>query len=614
MVRAVPGGQPLPEQVVTQQTRPTLEVGAALRASKIALLLAPAGLIVALCWPMLFSDATLAGDWARHLFLVWSQSRSISADHHPSLFLSNSHSVLYPQYAFYGGTLYAIAGTISLLLGDAPIAAYVLTYLLGFAAAYGGWYWLARASGLTGWRAQAPGLVFITSAYYLTLIYERGDWSEFMTVSMIPLLVASGISVLRAESLHPWPAVALLASTVVFTGGHLLTLLWGTTCIAVGAVLALAFIREARTWLVRKRVLRLVGLVTVSTLVNAWFLLPLLAYHGNTRIGVDTPGALLTLRLFMQILTPQHLFGIERVTAVATQKDFALNLPTLTMAWSAVATAILLPRRLHTVWARMLIVCAAMATLTIVLMTHLGLLLALPGPFTRLEFSYRLESYVLLWVSGTVLCALVSLQGHRRRAPLTAILAPLLAFGVLQAVDQVDAHTVRPVSRQASIGPNVESGPRHIEFRDFMDGKIPMYRSNASAPEVYFPAAALHDDRASVTVHLKPGQRVYTNVGGGPEMVQISGARIFGTSQAGNDLIEVGPGKQRTSATRGPRWTEVISVRSAGGPPIVLGRYISLAAIALLLALFALLAARTRHARRRGRRPRADRERHLLRG
>lgn len=599
MVHAVPREPPLSEQIAIRRGRSAFGAGAVLQAPKIALFAAPAALVVALAWPMLFTDATLGGDWVHHLFLVWSQSRSIAAEHHPSLFLNNSHSVLYPQYAFYGGTIYVIAGTLSLLLGDAPVAAYVLTYLLGFAAAYGGWYWLARMVGLDRWRAQAPGLVFITSAYYITLIYERGDWPEFLAVSTIPLLVASGLNLLRAESLSLWPSVALVASTIVFTGSHILSLLWGSTCIALGAVLTLACTREARKWLVPRRVLRLVALLIPPVLLNAWFLLPLLAYHTHTRIGGKPAEQRATVRNFMSLVAFPHLFSIGRVTAVHTQRDFALNLPILAMAWIAIAAAIFLPGRLRVAWARMLLICSAMATLLIVLMTHIEALLALPSLYTMLEFSYRLDSYVLLWISGALLCALALMRGDTRLGrPLTLVLAPILAFGVLQAIHQVDIHTVlRTGPREASIGPNVEPGPRHVEFRGFMDTKLPLLVNDAHIPEVDFPPTALHDDRASVAVHLTPGQPVYTNVGGGPELVHVSGARIIGVTRTGNDVMQVGPSNAAGPAGRDSRPTEVISVSPAGGSPIVLGRLISLAALVLLLAALAVPGARALYSR-----------------
>ncbi len=59
------------------------------------------------------------------VWFLWQQSLAIRADHVPSLFLNYPYGVFYPHFAFYGGTLYALAGTLSLALGNAPIETYV---------------------------------------------------------------------------------------------------------------------------------------------------------------------------------------------------------------------------------------------------------------------------------------------------------------------------------------------------------------------------------------------------------------------------------------------------------------------------------------------------------
>ena len=206
----------------------------------------PALLIGVLAWPMLFAQSVFNEDWINHLWFIWHQSLTIRADHLPSLFLDYSHAVFYPQFAFYGGTLYALAGTLSLALGDAPLQAYILTYLLAFAAVYGGWYWMARMAGLGRWWAHAPGLVFVTSAYYLTNIYARGDWPEIMGVSSIPLMMAGGLSVLRAERLCLGPATALTAAAIVFFGSHNITMLWASSILIVAALAIVVCVPRAR--------------------------------------------------------------------------------------------------------------------------------------------------------------------------------------------------------------------------------------------------------------------------------------------------------------------------------------------------------------------------------
>ena len=91
----------------------------------------PLLLIVALAWPLLFTDATFNKDWLNNLWYVWHQGQAIQAGHAPSLFVNYSGGVFYPFYAFYGGTLYVLTGTLSLALGDAPLQAYILTLPAG---------------------------------------------------------------------------------------------------------------------------------------------------------------------------------------------------------------------------------------------------------------------------------------------------------------------------------------------------------------------------------------------------------------------------------------------------------------------------------------------------
>ena len=87
--------------------------------------------------------------------------------------------------------------------------------LLAVAAAYAGLVWLARQLGVRSWMAHAPAIAFVTSAYYVTNIYARGAWTEFMATSTIPLLVASACRLARAQRIAPLPAVLFVISTVL---------------------------------------------------------------------------------------------------------------------------------------------------------------------------------------------------------------------------------------------------------------------------------------------------------------------------------------------------------------------------------------------------------------
>jgi hypothetical protein len=595
MVRAVQR-EPSLSQLAIGPVRRRVSVG---HAPRVALLVAaPALLIGVLAWPLLFTDATLNGDWTHHLWLIWHQSQTIRADHHPSLFLNYSHSVLYPQYAFYGGTIYAIAGTLSLLMGNAPIAAYVSTYLVGFAAAYGGWYWLARMAGLQRWRAQAPGLVFISSSYYITLIYARGDWPEFLAVSIIPLLIASGLSVLRADRLRLGPGFALAASAVVFFGTHSLTLVWGSTVMALTGLLVLACIPQARGWLKPRAVLRVAALVVPALLVSAWFLLPTIAYESHTTISHRYPYWRLLLRADMFMVSAHNLFTISRASFIRPGADFALSLPILVIAWLLVSLPLFLRKGLRGPWARMLAISAGMTVLMTIVMTHAGIILALPRPYAILQFVYRLESYVLLGLSATVLAVLVLAQSDTRHTRIwTYALAPILLVGVVGAVQQTDAYPRQSGSRQTYIRPSAKPTPREEGWTDYQDSNLGFLPYRGARPqEIDFPGSSVHDGSASKVVHVQPGHVVYTNIGGGPELVHVTGAKIIGISLEGNDVLEIGPsiGGSAQASPNGRKSppTEVLSISPARGLPVVLGRFLSIGAVIFLAAELLVLAIR----------------------
>lgn len=580
----------------------TGRAAAAAGVARAALPLAAAVLLIgALNWPMLFTRGVFNIDWLQHLWLLWKQSLNIRENGTPSFFLNHPGGVFYPEFAFYGGTLYALLGGLSLLLGDAPIETYVLAYLLGFVAAYGGWYWLGRLAGLGRWWAQVPGVIFITAAYYLTLIYARGDQPEFLAVSAMPLLIAAALSVLLADRLRLGPALALVLSGVVFCGSHSLTLIWGTTLLAVIAGLVLVCIPEARRMFTSRGVARVACLLVPALLLSAWYLLPAIAYESHTHISQHFLWGP-ALRATMPLVSVAVLFALSRASATTPAADFVLSLPVLAIAWSLVAMALCLRRGLGGAWTRLLLICAAMTVLVTIVMTHAGLILALPGPYSFLQFAYRLESYVALCLAATVLVGLALLRRDAGRASTWAwMIVPVLIVAVVGALQQVDAISTAG-NRDSVVASSTGPPPREADLIDYIDVALPlMVDPRGSPPEVDFSTAGLHDDRASVTLHLPPRELVYSNLAAGPEFLRVTGARIVGIYGNGDDVLEIGPSAsspQARGAARRSAGTEHVSVSLADGLPIVAGRLVSLAALAFLVGLFAWLGLRGPLARR----------------
>jgi hypothetical protein len=602
------------------------------RIARSALVAGPGVLLIgALTWPMLFSNSSFGGMWMLELVYMWKQSITIGAGHLPTLFLNYSRGVFYPWYAFFAGTLYTFAGLLSLIVGGTPFRAYLITYLLGFAAAYGGWYWIARQAGLGRWQAQIPGVVFITSACYLTMIYAEGEWSEFIGVSLIPVMIASGISVLRANRLRLWPALALVISCTLFAGSHVLTVVWGSTAIIILCLAIAIWVAPARREVSRSGLMRLIGLAVPALLVTAWFLVPAAAYQSTTWIAGEYPTWRNLLKSTTYLVSMQHLFTLSRASA-AHDEGFALSLPILVMAWALVGLGLAAFAGPRGPWTRILLICAGFTALVIVLMTHAGLILALPRYYATLQYSYRLENYVVLGLSGAVLSVLViAKSGNRHLRSWTRwALLPSLVVAMIGAIQQVEAHpsdgdrnaelAAWPSALAPSAGPSYETSSAEAVssegvVMDYVDVQQPvlsgpLVRQPQLAgldihppvlqgrlerlPLVHFATTTEQGAPISATIKLHPGERLNSNLYGSSNFVHITGARIIGISGgSGTDVLEADPasaspeGQQAASTVTG-----TITVVPSSSFPIVLGRVLTVCALIALALQFGLLAVR----------------------
>lgn len=543
-----------------------------------------------LAWPMLFTSSGLAGDWVGHLWEVWKQETNLSHNHAPSLFVSGGNTVFLPLFGYYGGTLFALSGALSLGLGSA-VRSYVVFWLLGFAAAYGGWFWLARMAGLGRWLAHVPGFVFITSGYYLTLIYARGDFAEFSGVSEIPLMVASGLSVLFAKRLRPLPALALAGSTLVFFGSHNITVLWGSSVLVLLSAVLIAAVPQARRRITRAGVARVAVLAVPAALISAWYLLPAIAYGSRTWVSTGL-GMGLAHNLYhtKPLVSAGHLFTFSRSSVTVEVTDFVLALPVLALIW--VAASIVLSWRVSdpSVWRRVLVIAAGSTLVLVVMMAHPRLILHLPRPYQLIQFTYRLESYVLLSLCGAMLAALVLLGRSGSRAGriwLYTVVTVLVASGI-GAIQQVDTHPTVVHDRDLALNDKSEPVHRHIldQRLTYSDVTLPTIHP-VGLPMVIFSPAAVHDDHLTVTVHLPPGSRlVDTNLAGAPYFVNLSGAQTVGRDDRRFMVLRLPPGSDGRPHT--------ISLRSAEGLPIRLGRWVSFSSVAFWLILLVWTVIRSR--------------------
>lgn len=565
-----------------------------------ARLLAHAAFPLAVCLllisPMILTGRSFGPDWTNHLWLVNVQGRAISGGG-PTLNLHTDYlGVFYPFFTFYGGTLYTIGGAISAALGGQPIVAYVLMWIFGFLIAYGGMLWLSFQAGLSGWQAHAAPLVLITSAYYLTNAYARGAWPELMAVSAIPLVLASAVWILRAPEMKFWPGAAMFVAALMFTGSHNITLLWGTMTIGALMVIAVVAVPSFRS-VQRRRVWFIVGLGALGVAINAWFLLPDIVYTGKTIAAAPGRGFLFDVS---DVFTgPGNVFSpLRHAPAASTTGNLDAQLPVLVLLWAIVVGVLCLRRGFEP---RLRKIAVGLTTLIVILV---GLLMFgkpwqhLPHLLTLIQFSYRLESYIVILLALLVVVLLKALAVWGDRSPdlargLKAALALVLVIGFGQAFAQAwGTQSFTVLARGDTIG-NPHKLPRNwFPAGDYRD---------ASARAIGGKLGYLSIDPNLVNGNKvvvrtpKAGATVATNIAGGPYVAKVSGAKSDGRTEDGSRVIT-------PVATAGDSAT--VTVTAAKTWPFVLGRWITFIALAIAAGVALFCAYTTLVARRRSTGPR----------
>jgi hypothetical protein len=562
--------------------------------------LAAAAAIAFLVWPMLFTSSGFNQDWVDHLWELSRQTITLRRDHLPSLYLHDQY-VFVPLFAFYGGTLYGLGATLAVLVGGVA-RAYVLIYVAAFSAAYGGWYWLARQMGVDRWKAHGPALVFVCSAYYLTLVYTRGDWAEFVAVSMIPLLVAALVSVVRADRLRLGPAVALAVATVLLFGSHNITALWVSTLGLLFAVAITLALPAVRSQISRKALARAGLIVVPAGLVNAWYLFPALAYGFHTGVANGNGAGLeVSLRESQHYVAASHLWTFSHSSS--SNGGIVVALPLLALVWVLAGLGLSLRGDAQGRSRRVLAAICALTVLVFVLMTQLDLLSGLPHAYKLTQFSYRLDTYVTVGIAGAMLALLSGVSGHRGRDVARPWRVWLWTLPLVVAVSAVGA--VQQVQTRRTLVPDRNVAVTRDQPRPFYKLALLYWYADNSLravdstllEDVSFPDTAIHRNAASYRVAPTSVDPLMTNLAAMPDLVSLHGARIIGRDQTYyTSVLEL---------TRSAPSPGLISVSGASSAPVVLGRVVTLVALAVwaLAGVIALV-----RVLRRGRAPRRRRQ------
>jgi hypothetical protein len=554
-----------------------------------AAVLGVAGLLALLTWTLLTDASHLIADFAMDTWMLSHQAEALRHGAFPSLSLTSPFAAFYPIFAFYGGTLFAFGGVITVLVGSAN-AAQTIMYVLALGAAYGGWLWLARMAGLRSWQAHAPAILYLTAPYVVTNINVRQDLAEVVATSMIPLMVAATLSILRADRLHAGPAAALAASAIFFGGSHNLTLLWGTTFLAIGSVIVAATVPQARNLVTKRGTLRILAIAIPAMAVNAWYLLPDLAYHADTVIANRIGDWQAMLRQSHPELAAQHLLGLRDRTGLPVT-GLSATLPVLAIAWIGVAA--LVSTSWRGVWVRVLVVLTFMTAGALALVVNPRWILSLPDPWTMIQYSFRLETFVLFGISGAVIAVLRLLDRDADRWLITLLL-PILVLSVINAAAQ------RHAAPRSSIRPPSELDRfTAFNFGDYADATLQQLPAQRGKQPLNITRADLKQGVMSRNIRAAPGELVYTSVLTPPRLVHVEGAQIVGRWAAPwfSDWQKRWGLVLKVNQDATPGKAHVV-IREARSLPIVGGRIISILGLLGLLANAAVIARAGWHRRR----------------
>jgi hypothetical protein len=542
--------------------------------------------------PLLFTGDGFAPDLPDAMWLAGYQEHAIAAHLHPTLFMQTQQGgVFYPLFAFFGGTLFAITGALGALLGGSTLLAFEAVTLAAIAATYGGLFWLARQLGVKGALAHAPAIVFVTSAYYVTNLYGRGAWEEFIAVSALPLVLAASLRLVRGR----WrlgPVACLVAARGVLSGSHNITLLWGST-LAVVALAGYWLMSGRSRELPWRRMASVASLIALGVGLNGWFLLPDVFYAHDTIIG---GGMLEPWSATSFFNTAGVIFDpLRTVPSASTSPALYVQAPVLALAWGLIAAPLCWrERRLRTGLATALIMLGGL----LVLIMSSTAWSSLPTLFQRTQFAYRLQTYVTLACAGLVLLGALALTrraegGHATRSDrgLSLGLGLAVAFGLALCAWQLwvpNTHGGSYLNRADALRGLPTLLPRTwYAENDFGDHTLPVL---ATKGKFTFYPTAVDDDRFAGPVSLPPGLAPFaTNIVGGPYLVHVGGgARVIGRTEQGNLVL------QRTRDASQPVPVELRAQLSA---PVVLGRITTAASAAVLLALALGAAVRRRRQR-----------------
>jgi hypothetical protein len=408
-----------------------------------------------------------------------------------------------------------------------------------------------------------------------------------MATTAIAPLIASGVWLVRAPRWRFGPTLVFVVSTIVFTGSHNITLLWGSTAVVLAALILWLALGMPRRLPIR-RLAMLGGLGAASLAVNAWYLLPDIGYQQDVRAHLQS----LAVGGAHFFDTPQVLFDpLRSVPAESTTPALYVQIPVWFLVWGLVTGIVLMWRRrseerLRRFWIGMVALIGVL--LAMLMITPLWSIM--PFPFSEIQFPYRLGSYVFYAIAGLVLVNALALERSARekaagravkrlRVGLLAVCAVSVGLCVWQ---QWAPSTLFPgwsyTNREEALA-SVNQVPRTwYDPHSYNDIEAPVVTVPAGR-ELSIEPSAVHGDRFAAWMQAPAGLApIQTNIAGGSYLVKVSGLVQIGRDAEGYAVV------RREREGSGPVHVVVQTASSAG---VVLGRAISIVGCIAVLAILA---------------------------
>ncbi len=373
--------------------------------------------------------------------------------------------------------------------------------------------------------------------------------------------------------------IALVFYTVVFTGSHNITTVWGTTmsCLAALLLWACLGLRRRLPW---RRIAIAVALAVIGCAVNAWFLLPDLHFNNLIQAKFWDVGIAV-----MFLNTPGELFyPLRMVPAASGTPALYTQAPVWLLAWALIVAVMLLMKRnvasgLRRAW----LACAGTIALLLTLLCVTPVWKVIPFPWNTIQFPYRLCTYLVYSFAAAAAVAALALErvwgqiGAWARGWLGGTLAIAIVVSVALCAWQLWVPNYSQAgsftNRTRAIASTVHAPKSWYDLGFYLDASAPVVVAPAGRTLVINPAG-VRGDTFSGWVNAPAGMApIQTNIAGGSYLVKVTGVVRIGRSKRGFAVVK------REHPGSGPVH---ITIATAENATVVGGWVISLIALALV--------------------------------